>query len=345
MRRCRGGAVLSVALLVSGHAWCQSIHIDSAVIPIIDVGRRPALVINQITGNVSIQASPGTVCLAPPQPSVVVSAPSGAMSGQTIAVSWSSSNTSGSTPCVPSSAPINAGWQSGGAAGPAGIRNVTLPVVSSGRINQQLSMTCAGPSGTPSAVDTTTVLVSAPGSGNCSGTPSDDLFVAGFPTNWINLHPGQNFPQSFGVAKLVNVETGGVAAIEFSTGLSGNGVIETTEASNVLGAPVRISLSRCAGDFRTDLRVNQRCATVGTSPQQQLVFRVGSTTVASICTLAPNTTYYLNVTFRVPGIGQFEPGGPVFASECSGTSCGGLVVTRPMSRAEEEAYGLPEEPN
>lgn len=335
-------AALAAALFVPGAAGAQALVIDESTTALRDVGGQAAMSVNLVTGAVFVKAATGSACSLAPQPTVVVTAPTTATSGQTVAVSWSASNTAGGAPCTPSSFPVNASWNQG-ASGPSGTRNVTLPTVAAGNvINQQLTMTCSGASGTTPAVDTKVIAVSGGGGGtNCAGTPTDGLVVAGFPSDWGNLHPGFNFPAPLGNTRLVSVESGFVAAIAFQTGSSISGSVETSEGSGIAGGPLRISISRCPGDFRPALRVGQRCATVGTSVQQQLFFS-STASNSGICTLQPNTQYYLNLTFRVASIAAGEPGGPVQGGDCGDASCGALVVTRSLTRAEEQAHGIAE---
>jgi hypothetical protein len=168
--------------------------------------------------------------------------------------------------------------------------------------------------------------------------------ISGFPAVWADLHPGSVFPSPFGNAKGVAVPVGQAAAIAFVTGsgsINPNGAIETAEQSGEAGGPVRISLSRCVGDFRPSLRVGQRCATPGASNQGSIIFTTSSVVGDSICTLATQTQYFLNITHRVATIPAGQPDGPLSARNCEQSSCSTLITTRQLASREAAALGLP----
>lgn len=323
----------AAALLTSSLASAQTLTIDSINTPLSTVQNQASVTIDPATGNVLVRSASGQVCSVAPAPTASVSGPSSGQVNAQIAVNWTSTNTSGSMPCTPTSSPTNNTWNTGASAA-SGTRLVTLPA-SAG--TQTLSMTCSGTT-SPAATSTLSVSVSAIPDTSCAGTPTDNLTISTNPSNWEALYPGSTFPNPYGNVRAVNIPQGMTAAIAFNSG-SGSpfntGSLETAEQSGQSAGPLRMSLSRCPGDYRPELRIGKICLSPGDHVQQSLYYFIGSTTGPSYCTLTPNTTYYINLTHRIPA------GGGNQASECNSSVCTTLITTRNLTPSEALQAGLP----
>lgn len=325
----------AAALLSCSVASAQTLLIDSIQTNLLNIQNQASVTIDPLSGNVVVRSATGSACTVTPAPTVSVTGPSSGQVNSQVSVSWTSTNTSGATPCTPSSNPINNTWNTGASA-PNGNRTVTLPA-SAG--TQTLTMTCSGstsPAGSSTLSINVTSTVLPP---ECTGTPTDGLIISANPGSWTTVFPGSTFPNPYGNAKAVIIPQGMSAAIAFNSGsgtVSPIGAIETAEQSGQPAGPLRISFSKCPGDFRPQLRVGQLCATTGGSNQASMVFRVGSIVGSGYCTLTPNTNYYFNITHRVPA----NPDEGIPQSECAGASCTTLMTTRELLLREMEELDI-----
>lgn len=291
----------AAALLGGSLASAQSLIIDSTTTALQTTVGQSSVIIDPVSGNVTVRSASGNACAVTPAPVVsVTTTATNVQSQQQISVSWSATNTTGSTPCTPSSSPTNSSWNLGASAA-SGTRTVTMPTVAQGQTqNQILTMTCTG---NGSGSNGLTVPVQGPGQvAGCEGTPESGLSNQGNPGQWTDLFPGFVFPQPLGNTREVEVATGSYVAIAFNSGVTAANLRKFTIGEGNFTRPARLSVSRCPGDFRPDvLNVGQRCLAPGDSAQQDVLFQVNSNAPsASLCTLTPNTTYYVNITFKVP---------------------------------------------
>lgn len=135
------------------------------------------------------------------------------------------------------------------------------------------------------------------------------------PTTWEALF-GAPFPQPRGSNRTLEIPRGGYVALAFDSRSPSavsppvTGAIDLTTVEFITSGAVLLSISRCEGEFGADfgnagstLPARCRGGPSGVASLRAQYAELG----ADNCTLEPDTTYYLNVTYGTadgPGSGQ-----------------------------------------
>jgi hypothetical protein len=207
-----------------------------------------------------------------------VASPSSIETGNSVNISWSISN---ATSCEATGG--TGGWAGSSISLPTG--NKVVQISNSG--NYQFGMTCTG-GGTSTSKSTNIVVVTDPTTTGCDPI---NVGLQGRTIGWTSLF-NTSWAQTGSSQKLVAIQKGEYVAIQFnSSDILATGydtTIETTANSGIrLG-----TISRCPGQFYV---LPDECKE-SWGIDDQLNWSTLSNP-GSACSLEPNTTYYLNLTF------------------------------------------------
>jgi hypothetical protein len=209
--------------------------------------------------------------------------------GASTTLSWSTQNASS---CTASGG--TGGWSGSSIALPNGSKSVTIPTTG----NYTFTLSCVDAS-SGQDVKSTVVVVSPINRGVCDVPPLSGN-IETWKSFWLVDFPKPGYDNRF-----ATIPRYGYHALEFNTGnIVSNGKIYTVETTVTDGLRLG-AISECPGDFA----VANEC---------QYVWGIGgglswATNGASGCQLAPNTTYYFNVTFT----DGFNP----LLSSCKSSPC------------------------
>jgi len=192
--------------------------------------------------------------------------------GQSTTLGWVTQN---ATSCTPSGG--TGGWSSLSISVPNGSTQIAIPTAGS----YSFTLTCQD-AAAGTAVKSTVVTVN-PAGGQCTTPP-----LTGTVTQWKSFWL-VDFPKPTYDNRYATVPRTGYLALQFNTGnIVSNGKLTTIETTVTDG--VRLgAISQCPGDFNV-------------APECDHVWGISggvswATNGTSGCQLAPNTTYYFNLTF------------------------------------------------
>ena len=218
-----------------------------------------------------------------------IASPASINAGENTTLSWTTTN---ATSCTPSGG--TGGWSSYNLGLPNG--SVSIPIATAG--SYTFTLTCKDASG--GTVSKSTVVVVNPvvtpqcSSGALAGQ------IVDWKTFWLVDWPKPTYDNRY-----ATIPQTGYYALEFNTGnVVSNGKLYTIETTVTDG--VRFgAISQCPGDFNVADECDYKWGISGGI--------TWSTDGSSGCKLAPNTTYYFNVTFT----NGTDPG----TSSCSSSPC------------------------
>jgi hypothetical protein len=194
--------------------------------------------------------------------------------GGSTTLSWTTQNASS---CTASGG--TGGWSGLNIGLPSGSANITIDTAG----NYTFTLTCSDASGGQDSVSSL-VIVNAEPFGLCD-TPSLTGNVDSWKSFWLQDWPKPSYDNRY-----ATIPRYGYLAIEFNTGnIVSKGRISTIETTVTDG--VRLgAISQCPGDFNV-------------APECDYYWGIGggiywaTDNTSNYCQLAPNTTYYLNLTY------------------------------------------------
>lgn len=209
--------------------------------------------------------------------------------GGSTTLSWTTQNASS---CTPSGG--TGGWSALNIGLPSGSATITIATAG----NYTFTLTCSDASGGQDSVSTLVIANTEP-FGVCDTQPLSGTIIP-WKSFWL-----VDFPEPGYDSRFATVPRFGYLALEFNTGnIIKDGKITTVETTVTDG--VRLgSISQCPGDFNV-------------VPECDFVWGIGgglrwATNGDAGCQLAPNTTYYFNVTYT----DGFDP----TKSSCGSSPC------------------------
>lgn len=344
MRQALNLSALALFLALGAQsAGAQNLQLDQFTTALSSVPNQASLTINPSTGNVAITTAQGNynACTFPVQSGSVsfTSIPTSAQVSTQISISWATVNPVGTNPCTPTQGGTT-DWVSQGAAPGTSTRTVTLPATAG---SVTFGMQCNTQVGLQSAQATVTVTAAGGGGGCTGGSPPDVMPTVSFPATWGDVFSNQPFPNPIGNARKITVPLNQSIALRFNpSGSITQGSIETAESPGDPGAPIRVSISKCAGEFKDYLADGRLCLFRGNNNQANLIFFNSSVSNPDWCSLETGSQYYVNLTHRVP---RFPTNTSLPAivteSDCPAAQCFTLLTARTLSPAEAEALGMP----
>lgn len=231
--------------------------------------------------------------------SVNLVAPSSVNVGASFTVSWTSTGTSGATPCTPSGGGTTA-WASQGPLEPNGQRTITAPASAGSAV---FTISCA--TGGSPVTDSETVQFTGSSTG-CTGVAPPAGITQGGISNWQNIY-NQPFPFPTNGQVVLTLNRGSARAIRFtapspcpgcSPSLQASGFVLWTNLQGVDETKVVTSISPCPYDFRANVlnTANQTCMSQPLlDATQNFYLGTGSQFPQFTCTLTPGQEYYVNM--------------------------------------------------
>lgn len=284
MRKLNGFIITCVLAMVCSSANAQiQIVIDNQTIPTEDI---ESIVIlpnsNLISVTTSVAYTVQASSAEPPPPGSVSitgfsASPSPINEGQSTTLSWTTAN---ATSCTPSGG--TGGWNTRTIALPNSSATITISTANT----YTFTLTCQGSAGDSVTKNATVTVntVTDPGTTTCSNPT-----ISGNVQSWNNFW-GTGFPMPKSDSQFMSIPIKGYVALKFNTGsVIDDGKISSIETTTTTG--VRLgSFSACPGDFE----VPAECKLIwglGGGIRWATNGRDGA------CDLAPNTTYYFNITY------------------------------------------------
>jgi hypothetical protein len=236
------------------------------------------------TANYSLVVNPANAVVI----TSFIATPASITAGESVTLNWTTAN---ATSCTPSGG--TGGWNTYNISLPNG--SVSIPIATAG--SYTFSLTCKDASA--GTATRSTVVVVNPATQQCSASPLAGQIVQ-WKDFWLVDWPKPTYDNRYATIPLT-----GYYALEFNTGnIVSKGKLYTIETTVTDG--VRFgAISQCPGDFNVADECDYMWGISGGISW--------STDGSTGCQLAPNTTYYFNVTFT--------DGTNPASSTCSSSPC------------------------
>lgn len=241
--------------------------------------------------------------------------PGSVSTGASFSVSWTSSGTSGATPCTPSGGG-STNWASQGALEPNGNRTITAPATAGSAV---FTISCA--TGATPVTDSETVTFTG---GSCAGVTPPPGIGAGGSTNWGTIYAGAVFPEPYNTNNTILVTRGQTRVIRIDPAFASP---DTSRIGALVYVPsgvgaVVATISPCPNDFRQEV-LNTPTNRCYRGPANQIDFPFSfNNSGTGFCNLQAGQTYYINLHV---GSGATPDGTGAF---CESATCGYLGGTQ-----------------